>query len=203
MQLGSVEVSEAVFDRSYNEGLIHQVVTSYMTNARQGTKAQKTRSEVRGGGRKPWRQKGTGSARAGTTRSPIWVGGGRAFAARSGKKENARQFSPKVNRKMYTAAVSSILSELNRQERLLVVDDFSVAEPKTKLVVAALKKASFDEGSILIVTKEQDDTLMMAARNLPNVDVFSASQLTPVVLVAFDRIVMTKNAVKHVEEWLS
>ncbi len=191
---GTVEVSEVAFAREYNEDLVHQVVNSYLATGRQGTKAQKTRSEVRGGGKKPWRQKGTGRARAGTIRSPIWVGGGRAFAAKP------RDFSQKVNRKMYRAAMCSILSELARQDRLVIVEAFTVAEPKTKLLTAALKDLSV--GSALIVTDEVDANLFLAARNIPKVDVMDTAAVDPVSLVGFDKVIMTVAALKKFEEML-
>lgn len=189
---GTVEVSEKVFARDYNEDLVHQVVTAYMAGARQGTKAQKTRSEVSGGGKKPWRQKGTGRARAGTIRSPIWVGGGRAFAAKP------RDFSQKVNRKMYRAAISTILSELARQGRLLIVESIALEQPKTKLLVQQL--ASLEASEALIVTDEVDSNLFLAARNIPNVDARDVDGVDPVSLISFGKVVMTVAAAKKFEE---
>ena len=159
----ALEVSDATFGREFNEALVHQVVVAFGAGARQGTKAQKTRSEVRGGGKKPWRQKGTGRARAGTIRSPIWVGGGRAFAAKP------RDFDQKVNKKMYRGAIRSILSELVRQERLIVVEKFGVEAPKTKELLNAL--STYDLNDVLIVTPEVDENLFLASRNLYKVDV--------------------------------
>lgn len=190
----TVKVSEAAFARVYNEDLVHQVVTAYLAAARQGTKAQKTRAEVRGGGKKPWRQKGTGRARAGTIRSPIWVGGGRAFAAKP------RDFEQKVNRKMYRAAICSILSELARQNRLVVVDSLSVDQPKTKLLIEKLSGYSADNA--LIVTEDMDVNLYLAARNLPKVDVLDVAGVDPVSLVSFEKVIVTVPALKKFEEML-
>ncbi|MBB72240.1 MAG: 50S ribosomal protein L4 [Legionellales bacterium] len=189
---GSVEVSDAIFAREYNEGLIHQVVTSVMTNQRQGTKAQKNRSAVSGGGAKPWRQKGTGRARAGTTRSPIWRKGGVTFAAKP------RKFDNKINKKMYRGAMQSILAELVRQERLVVVEDFTVAEAKTKLAAAALKSLELE--NVLIVTEAIDMNLFMAARNIPRVSVATVDDIDPVSLIAHENVLMTVAAVKKLEE---
>jgi len=192
---GSVEASEVVFGREFNEALVHQVVNAYLAGARQGTHKQKTRSEVRGGGRKPWRQKGTGRARAGTIRSPIWVGGGRAFAARP------QDYSQKVNRKMYRAAMQCILAELVRQERLVVVEEFAIAEAKTKAMVAKL--AELNVADALVVTEAVETDLYLAARNIPKVDVVDASGVNPVALVASEKVVMTVGALKKIEEMLS
>ncbi len=191
----ALTVSEATFGREFNEALIHQVVVAYAAGARQGTRAQKTRSEVSGGGAKPWRQKGTGRARAGTIRSPIWRTGGVTFAA---KPQNHSQ---KVNKKMYRGAMKSILSELVRQERLIVVDNFSVEAPKTKELVAKLKELELNEA--LIVTGEVDENLFLAARNLHKVDVRDSAGIDPVSLIAFDKVLMTADAVKQVEEMLA
>ncbi len=191
---GKVEVSEVAFAREYNEDLVHQVVNAYLAAGRQGTKAQKNRAAVSGGGKKPWRQKGTGRARAGTIRSPIWVGGGRAFAAQP------RDFSQKVNRKMYRAAMCSILSELARQDRLVIVESLTVAEPKTKLLTSALKELSLTEA--LIVTDEVDTNLFLAARNVPKVDVMDTAAVDPVSLVGFDKVIVTVAALKKFEEML-
>ena len=193
-EAGKVEVSEVAFAREYNEDLVHQVVNAYLAAGRQGTKAQKNRAAVSGGGKKPWRQKGTGRARAGTIRSPIWVGGGRAFAAQP------RDFSQKVNRKMYRAAMCSILSELARQDRLVVVESLNVAEPKTKLLTTALKDLSLTEA--LIVTDEVDTNLFLAARNVPKVDVMDTAAVDPVSLVGFDKVIVTVAALKKFEEML-
>ena len=168
---GSVEVSEVAFGRDFNEALVHQVVTAYLAGGRQGTRKQKTRSEVSGGGRKPWNQKGTGRARAGTIRSPIWVGGGRAFAARP------QDHSQKVNRKMYRAAMQCILAELVRQERLIVVETFELAEAKTKAML--VKLAEFGATDALIVTEVVETGLYLAARNIPKIDVVDAAGINP------------------------
>ena len=192
---GALEVSEATFGREFNEALVHQVVVAYAAGARQGTKAQKTRSEVAGGGKKPWRQKGTGRARAGTIRSPIWRSGGATFAA---KPQNHSQ---KVNKKMYRGAIKSILSELIRQERLIVVEKFGVDESKTKQLAAKLKE--MDLNDVLIVTKEVDENLFLASRNLHKVDVRDVQGIDPVSLIAFEKVLMTADAVKQLEEVLS
>ncbi|QMV13142.1 50S ribosomal protein L4 [Vibrio spartinae] len=191
----ALTVSETTFGREFNESLVHQVVVAYAAGARQGTRAQKTRSEVSGGGAKPWRQKGTGRARAGTIRSPIWRTGGVTFAAKP------QDHSQKVNKKMYRGAMKSILSELVRQERLIVVDDFSVEAPKTKELVAKLNELELND--VLIVTGEVDENLFLAARNLYKVDVRDAAGVDPVSLIAFDKVLMTASAVKQVEEMLA
>ena len=188
---GNVTVSDEVFGREFNEALVHQVVTAYLAGARAGTKAQKTRAEVRGGGKKPWRQKGTGRARAGTTRGPIWRGGGRAFAARP------RSFEQKVNRKMYRGALRSILSELVRLERLIVVDDFSLEQPKTKLAVDALAKLGVER--VLLVSREIKDNVFLAARNIPGVGMVEVGALDPVMLVSYDHVVITAEALTDLE----
>ena len=192
---GSVDVAEAAFGAEYNEALVHQVVTAYLAGARAGTKRQKNRSEARGGGAKPWRQKGTGRARAGTIRSPIWVGGGRAFAARP------RNYDQKVNKKMYRAAIRSVLSELIRQDRLVVVNELTLEAPKTKLLAAKLKEMDLD--SVLILNEAFDEKLFLAARNLPNVGICDASAIDPVVLIRFDKVLVTLPALKLIEERLS
>ncbi len=191
----ALTVSETTFGREFNEALVHQVVVAYAAGARQGTRAQKTRSEVSGGGAKPWRQKGTGRARAGTIRSPIWRTGGVTFAAKP------QDHSQKVNKKMYRGAMKSILSELVRQERLIVVDNFSVEAPKTKELVAKLKELELT--GALIVTSEVDENLFLAARNLYKVDARDVAGIDPVSLIAFDKVVMTAEAVKQVEEMLA
>lgn len=191
---GTVEVSEKAFARDYNEDLVHQVVTAFLAGARQGTKAQKTRAEVRGGGKKPWRQKGTGRARAGTIRSPIWVGGGRAFAAKP------RDFSQKVNRKMYRAAVSTIVSQLARSERLIVVESLTVDEPKTKLLLKQLNGLNVNDA--LLVTEALDTNVFLASRNVPNVAAIDIEGVNPVSLVSFDKVVITVAALKKLEESL-
>ncbi|WP_412498876.1 50S ribosomal protein L4 [Vibrio furnissii] len=191
----ALTVSETTFGREFNEALVHQVVVAYAAGARQGTRAQKTRSEVSGGGAKPWRQKGTGRARAGTIRSPIWRTGGVTFAAKP------QDHSQKVNKKMYRGAMKSILSELVRQERLIVVEEFSVEAPKTKELVAKLKELELND--VLIVTGEVDENLFLAARNLYKVDVRDVAGIDPVSLIAFDKVLMTAAAVKQVEEMLA
>ena len=192
---GTVAVSEANFAREYNEALVHQVVTAYLSGARQGTRAQKTRSEVAGGGKKPWRQKGTGRARAGTIRSPIWRSGGVTFAAKP------QDHSQKVNRKMYRAAMRSILSELARTDRLMVVEALDVEQPKTKLLVDALKGYGVD--NVLIVADSVDKNLYLASRNLHKVDVRDVEGADPVSLIAYDKVMITVDAVKKIEEALA
>ena len=189
-----LQVSEAAFGGKFNEALVHQVITAYRAAGRAGTKAQKSRAEVRGGGRKPWAQKGTGQARAGSSRSPIWVGGGRTFAAKP------RDFAQKVNRKMYRGALRSMLAELARTERLLVTDGISLSEPKTKLLASQLKAWSLP--SVLIVIEAIDQKLALAARNLPHVEVIEARSLNPLSLAAYDKVLMTVGAVKLIEERL-
>ncbi|BBB31352.1 50S ribosomal protein L4 [Neptunomonas japonica] len=192
---GSVEVSDSAFGKEFNEALVHQVVTAYLAGARQGTKAQKTRSEVSGGGAKPFRQKGTGRARAGTISSPIWRSGGVTFAAKP------RSHSQKVNKKMYRAAMRCIFSELVRQDRLVVVDQFSMDTPKTKQFIAKMKE--FDLANALIVTEDVEANLYLAARNVPHVDVRDVAGIDPVSLVGFDKVVVTVPALKKIEEALA
>ncbi|MDQ7729358.1 50S ribosomal protein L4 [Halomonas sp. SpR8] len=192
---GTVEVADATFGKEFNEALVHQVVTAYLAAGRQGTRAQKSRSDVRGGGKKPWRQKGTGRARAGTIRSPLWRSGGVTFAARP------QDYTQKVNRKMYRAAMRSILSELVRQERLVAIEEFSVDAPKTKQVAAKLKELNLEK--VLIVTEEIDEKLYLAARNLPHVDVVDVAAADPVSLVAFDKVLITVSALRKFEEKLA
>ncbi|WP_420824492.1 50S ribosomal protein L4 [Thiomicrorhabdus xiamenensis] len=192
---GTVSVSDALFGVDFNEALVHQVVTAYMNAGRAGTKGQKNRSAVSGGGAKPWRQKGTGRARAGTTRSPVWVGGGRAFPGHN------RDFSQKVNKKMYRGAMRSIIAELNRTGRLIVVDDFKVDAPKTKEFKAKL--AQLNVSDALVVTEGFDEYLYLSARNLYAADVCDAASIDPVSLVGFQNIVMTQGAVKQLEEQLA
>ena len=189
---GSVELADRTFAVDYNEPLVHQVVTAYMAGGRRGTKARKSRAEVRGGGAKPWRQKGLGRARAGSIRSPIWRGGGATFAAKP------RSFAQKVNRKMYRGAMRSILSELVRRERLLVVEDFVLDKPKTKDMVARLSTLGLAD--VLIVTEQRDDVLTLAARNLRDVSVQRCAEVDPVSLLTFDKVVMTVAAAKRIEE---
>lgn len=190
-----VAVSDATFSREFNEALVHQVVTAYMAAGRQGTRAQKTRAEVSGGGKKPWRQKGSGRARAGTTRGPIWRKGGVTFAA---KPQN---FEQKVNRKMYRAAIQVILSELVRQNRLVVVENMVADSPKTKAFSEKLKAQGLLD-STLIVADEVDENLYLAARNLPHVDVRDVAAMDPVSLVGYEKVVVTVPALKKIEEML-
>ncbi|WP_239986749.1 50S ribosomal protein L4 [Fastidiosibacter lacustris] len=191
-----LNVADSVFSRDYNEALIHQVVVAYMAGSRQGTKAQKTRAEVSGGGSKPWRQKGTGRARAGTIRSPLWRKGGVIFAAKP------RNYEQKVNRKMYRAAIQSILSELLRAERLLVIEGFKVETPKTKEFVQALKQLDIKEALIVVSPEEFTEELYLASRNIKNVAVVDSQEINPVALMCFDKVIMTQEAVKQVEERL-
>jgi large subunit ribosomal protein L4 len=188
-------VSDTVFDASFNEALVHQVLTTYMAGARAGTKAQKTRSEVRGGGKKPFKQKGTGRARAGTIRSPIWRGGGVAFAARP------RSYTKKLNKKMYQGAMRSILSELVRQGRLTCIDSFQIDEPKTKKAKELLTTLGFNE--VLVITDDVTSNVFMATRNIPMIDVIDTSEMDPYSLIGFDNVLMTKAAVDKVEAWLA
>ena len=187
----AVELSEVAFGREFNEALVHQVVTAYLAGGRQGSKAQKSRGEVSGGGTKPFRQKGTGRARAGSIRSPIWVGGGKTFAARP------QDWSQKVNRKMYRGAMQCIMAELVRQDRLILVDEFAVAAPKTKELLAKLNDLNATRA--LIVTDAVDENLYLAARNIPHVDVVDAAAIDPVSLIAFDKVVMSVAAAKKIE----
>jgi len=189
-----IQLSDAAFGRAYNEALVHQVVTAYMAAGRAGTKAQKTRAEVRGGGKKPWSQKGTGQARAGSIRSPIWVGGGRAFAARP------RDFSQKVNRKMYRAAMQTMVSELIRKDRLVAVESMELAAPKTKLLIAKL--AEFGLTRALILVEAYEEKLFLAARNVPYVDVMSVAALDPLSLIKHDKVIATAGALKMLDQRL-
>ena len=191
----SIEVSDANFSREFNEALVHQAVTGYLAGARSGTRAQKTRSEVRGGGKKPWKQKGTGRARSGTIRSPIWRSGGVTFAAKP------KDWSQKLNRKMYRAAIRSILSELVRTERLVVVDNFTVDAPKTKDMVERLSKLG--TSNVMIVTQDMSDNLFLSTRNLHHVGVCDANNVDPVSLIRFEKVIMTADAVKKIEETLA
>jgi len=193
-EAGSVSVSDVAFAREYNEDLVHQVVTAYMAGARAGTRAQKNRAAVRGGGKKPWRQKGTGRARAGTIRSPIWRSGGVTFAAQP------QDHSQKVNRKMYRAALRSIMSELARQDRLMVVESLDLEAPKTKLLVKQLVEYGVD--NVLIVSTEVNENLYLAARNLHKVDVRDVEGIDPVSLIGHDKVMVTVDAVKKFEEML-
>lgn len=192
---GTVDVSEVAFGKEFNEPLVHQVVTAFMAGGRQGSKAQKTRSEVSGGGKKPWRQKGTGRARAGTIRSPIWRSGGVTFAA------SPRDYEQKVNRKMYRGAMRCILSELVRQDRLVVVEEIKVDRPKTKDLLAKLKELGAEKA--LIVSEGVDENLYLSARNLPHVSVADVQAADPVSLVAHEKVVVTVDALKKFEEMLA
>jgi len=189
-----IDVSEATFGRVFSEALVHQVVTAYLAGGRAGTKAQKNRAAASGGGRKPWAQKGTGRARAGTIRSPIWRGGGQTFAA------SPRDHSQKVNRKMYRGAMQAIFSELVRQERLVVVDSMDLPEPKTQKLLAQLADLGFEKG--LIVTNDANENLYLASRNIPGVYVLDVSAVDPVSLVAADKVIVTVDAVEKIQEWL-
>lgn len=191
----TIEVSDVNFARDFNETLVHQAVTAYMAGGRSGTRAQKTRSEVRGGGKKPWRQKGTGRARAGTIRSPIWRSGGVTFAAKP------QDWSQKLNKKMYRAAIRSILSELVRQERLIIVEDLGIDTPKTKELASKLTALGAD--SVNIITHDMTDGLYLSARNLIKVGVCDVEYVDPVGLIRFDKVLMTVDAVKKLEEKLS
>lgn len=192
---GSIEANETIFERPYNESLIHQIVTAYMAGSRSGTKAQKTRSDVSGGGAKPWRQKGTGRARAGTSRSPIWRKGGVTFAARP------RNYEQKVNKKMYRAGMCSILSELVRQDRLIVVKEFTVDDPKTKSFVKRLADLNITDA--IIITEELEANLFLASRNIPKVDTIDAVEVDPVSLIAYEKVIVTEGALRKIEEVLS
>ena len=189
-----IKVSDATFGREFSEALVHQVVTAYLAGARAGTKAQKNRSAVRGGGKKPWKQKGTGRARAGTIRSPIWRGGGVTFAA------TPRDHAQKVNRKMYRGALQTILSELVRQDRLVVVSALELEEPKSKALLARLAELGVEKG--LIVTAEVNENLYLASRNLPGVFAVDVAGIDPVSLVAAEKVVITVDAIEKVQEWL-
>ncbi len=190
-----ITVSDAVFAADYKQSLVHQLVTAYMATGRAGTKAQKNRSAVRGGGAKPWRQKGTGRARAGTIRSPIWRSGGVTFAAQP------RDYTQKVNRKMYRSGIRSIVSELARNDRLVIVEDITVDAPKTKQLLGKLTDLGVSK--TLIVTETGDEKLYLSARNLPNVEVSDVAGLNPVNLVRYEHVVVTVGAVRAIEEWLS
>mgnify|MGYP003572940326 FL=1 len=189
-----IKVSEDTFGRDFSEALVHQVVTAYLAGARAGTKAQKNRSAVSGGGAKPWRQKGTGRARAGTIRSPIWRSGGKTFAA------TPRDHSQKVNRKMYRGAMQAILSELLRQERLVVVNSIELAEPKTRVLLDQLAELGFEKG--LIVTSDVNENLYLASRNIPGVYTVDVSGIDPVSLVGAEKVILTVDAVEKIQEWL-
>ena len=191
----TVEVSEVAFGREFNESLVHQVVVAYQSAKRAGTSAQKNRSEVRGGGRKPWRQKGTGRARAGTNRSPIWRGGGRTFPAKP------QDYTQKVNRKMYRGAMRCIFSELIRQNRLVAVEEFSIDSPKTKNLLGKLAELSLDD--VLIISSDIDDNLRLASRNLKSISVRHASNIDPLSLISHEKVLVTLAALKECEEVLA
>lgn len=192
----AVGASERVFAQGYNEALVHQAVTAYLAGARAGTKAQKTRAQVRGGGKKPWRQKGTGRARSGSIRSPLWTGGGMIHAAAP------RDHGVKLNRKMYRGALRSIFSELARSDRLVIVESLALAEPKTKALVAELERLEVGEDALVVVA-EVSESLALAARNLPAVAVCEVAGLDPVSLVAFEKVVLSTEALKGIEGWLA
>jgi large subunit ribosomal protein L4 len=192
---GSLEVNDAIFAKDFNETLVHQAVVAYMAGGRSGTKAQKTRSDVSGGGAKPWRQKGTGRARAGTSRGPLWRKGGVTFAARP------RDYSKKLNKKMYRAAMRSIFSELVRQDRLILVEEFSVEEPKTKLMIAKLEELACND--VLIVTDLDDMYVYLSARNIPHCEALDVTSLNPVSLVGHEKVLLTTAALAKVQEWLA
>jgi large subunit ribosomal protein L4 len=192
----SVDLDEAVFARDFNEALVHQAVVAYQAGARAGTKAQKNRSDVSGGGAKPWRQKGTGRARAGTSRGPLWRKGGVTFAARP------RDYSQKINKKMYRAALRSIFSELVRQERFVIVDNFGIDKPNTKSMVAFLEGISADKGALL-VTLDNDANVHLSSRNIPYCQSSSVSGLNPLSLVSYDKVVVTSGALDKIQEWLA
>ena len=192
---GTVKVSDAVFAADFNEPLIHQVLAAFMAGARSGTKAQKSRAEVRGGGRKPWRQKGLGRARAGTIRSPIWRGGGVTFAAKP------RDHSQKVNKKMYRGAIRAILSELVRQERLVCIDEFNVEEAKTRAVLNKLDDLGLNK--VLIISDDVSEYLYLGVRNIPCVEVIDTAEIEPYTLIGFEKVLMTNGALEKVEAWLS
>ncbi|MDO4642363.1 MAG: 50S ribosomal protein L4 [Cardiobacteriaceae bacterium] len=192
---GVVGVSDSVFGAKYNESLIHQVITAYSASGRLGTKGQKTRSEVSGGGAKPWKQKGSGRARAGSIRSPIWRGGGVAFAAK------ARDYTKKINRKMYRAALSSIFSELYRQDRLYLLDAFSFSSNKTKNFISYANEAGFGK-SFLLITESLDEPLFLASRNIPSVLVTNVEEVNPLLLLKYDRVILDRVSLEKINEWL-
>lgn len=195
LKISSLTLNESVFGRDFNEALIHQIVTAYRAGGRAGTKAQKNRAAVSGGGAKPWRQKGTGRARAGTTRSPLWRKGGVTFAA------SPRDFSQKINRRMWRAAMCSIFSELLRNDCLLLVEDLQLAAVKTKLLKQKLDDLNLK--STLILAEDLDEKLLLSARNLPHVAIAKANQVDPVSLLTFEKVIATSEALKKIEEWLA
>jgi large subunit ribosomal protein L4 len=190
----NIQISDEIFSNEFNSDLVHQVVTSFLSGARQGSHSQKNRSDVRGGGKKPYRQKGTGRARAGTIRSPIWRGGGVAFAS------SPRDYSKKVNKKMYRAAIKSILSELLRQERLVAITTPKLTEPKTKLMANYLKDLQLEKA--LIIVDELDTNLYLSARNIPHLEVATVKEINPVMLLRSERVAITPEAFKLIEEWM-
>ena len=190
----NIDISDSAFGRDFNESLVHQAVVSFMAGSRQGTSQQKTRSDVRGGGKKPYRQKGTGRARAGTIRSPLWRGGGVAFASRP------RDYSKKINKKMYRAAIRSIFSELLRQERLVAIENPVLDKPKTKEIAKFLSEFSLSK--VLIITDEIDINLFLSVRNIPNVDVITVREINPVILLNAQKVAVTAEAFKQIEEWV-
>ena len=190
-----IDISDSIFGKDFNESLVHQAVVSFMAGSRQGSAKQKTRSEVRGGGKKPYRQKGTGRERAGTIRSPIWRGGGVTFASRP------RDYSKKINKKMYRAAIRSIFSELLRQEKLVGIEKPVLEKPKTKEIANLLKQFSLTK--VLIITEEPDINLYLSARNIPNVDVISVREINPVILLKSNKVAVTADALKQIEEWIN
>tara|TARA_B100001245_G_scaffold166692_1_gene126089 strand:+ start:5307 stop:5912 length:606 start_codon:yes stop_codon:yes gene_type:complete len=191
---GSIEIADTAFSVDFNEPLVHQVITAFLSGGRAGTKAQKSRSEASGGGAKPWRQKGTGRARAGTIRSPIWVGGGRTFAAKP------RNFSQKINRKMYRGAMRSMLSELIRQNRLFIVKSIDIKNSKTRDLTKILKKHDLE--SVLIIIENYDENIFLASRNLPNVSVCDVKSMNPVALIRYEKVLVTIKSIKMIEEYL-
>ena len=191
---GSIEIADTAFSVDFNEPLVHQVITAFLSGGRAGTKAQKSRSEASGGGAKPWRQKGTGRARAGTIRSPIWVGGGRTFAAKP------RNFSQKINRKMYRGAMRSMLSELIGQNRLFIVNSIDIQNSKTRELAKILKKHNLE--SVLIIIENYDENIFLASRNLPNVSVCDVKSMNPVALIRYEKVLVTIKSIKMIEEYL-
>jgi large subunit ribosomal protein L4 len=191
---GSIEIADTAFSVDFNEPLVHQVITAFLSGGRAGTKAQKSRSEASGGGAKPWRQKGTGRARAGTIRSPIWVGGGKTFAAKP------RNFSQKINRKMYRAAMRSMISELIRQNRLFIVNSIDIKNSKTRDLAKILKKHNLE--SVLIIIENYDENIFLASRNLPNVSVCDVKSMNPVALIRYEKVLVTIKSIKMIEEYL-
>ena len=193
-KIKNIELLSSIFEVPINETLIHEVVTSFLTNARSGTKSQKNRSSARGGGAKPWRQKGTGRARAGTIRSPLWVGGGKAFAAKN------KTYHKKINKKVLKSALKSIFSALAKENRLIVIDEITIEEPKTKFMIGLLKTLELE--SVLILLKEIDINIKLASRNIPNVEVISLDKMNPVNLIRFDYVLMDSKVLTEIESTL-